>query len=185
MLCTAVNKIDKTLLRNAESTKLNPAFWIINPPENVISQSPEYWIIVGDTITLMNQSQIDTVDLPRFKEHKLYQLDNWLENQLETTTTFVYNSNSYTFKFSEETNNRLIYLYTFSNAAVNTNFAAANKTYAFYDDIGVVRNLNAVAIANVFARYGTSRLVIINTYLQKKEAIRVAASKNDLAAIII
>ena len=186
MLATVIHKPTKQLMRHVETTKLSPITdYIINPPQDVINTPPEYWVISGDTVRVMNAGEIAAIIFPQQKTDKLQQLEDWWITLGLQGISITYNSNTYIFDGSDAAFNHLVSLYTFSKAAVDTSFAAANKTYPFIDRTGTSRNLTAVQIANILARYGTTRLTNYNNYTQKRNAINAATNKAALDAIII
>lgn len=185
MLCTAIHLPSKTILRNVESTKLNPSEHLINPDQTILDTPSDYWVVSGNTITIMDQTQKDAIDIIKLKIFKRLQLENWLDGQLDTTTTFTYSSNSYTFKFNDTTNDYLMQLYTMAKSAVDTSFATASKTYAVYDENNTLRNLNNSQISNVYARYATNRAAIYVTYYAKIAEIKNASTKAQVIAITI
>lgn len=62
-MATVVHRTTKELRRSVNTPDFDVADWIINPDLSAVRGQPsKYWVITGDSVTLMDQAARDVVD---------------------------------------------------------------------------------------------------------------------------
>ncbi len=87
-MANVLNRTTKQYITSANTPEYPTAQWIIDPNMSaVVGFGSQYWIITGDVVTLMNQSQRDAVDaaaLNAARDAKAARMDD-LEDELRAT----------------------------------------------------------------------------------------------------
>lgn len=88
-MSNVLNRVTKQYLHSVHAPDYPTTEWIHNPDlSTVIGFDSKYWVITGDTVTLMSQSERDAVDAADLQAQRDAEADQ-LINQEDVTRAFM------------------------------------------------------------------------------------------------
>ena len=181
MLVTAVNKEDKTVVRNAAQLKLNAEDWIISPPEEIFLEPSKYWIIEGGSIRVATQDEKDVIDFPELKIAKFIQLDSWWKSIEDTGITVQ--SPHIVLGVTPNDITLMNGVFTTAQSCVALGIKTQSDTFQLHDFYNEVHLFTLSQLTTILLSYSQQRSALHATYKAKYRAIDAATTKGQLDSI--
>lgn len=182
-LVTAVNKITKEVLRNAAEHKLTPGLYIINPPEEILQVSSRYWVVDGENLRIMSDSEKDNIDLPVYKEQKLFLLNQWWENRESIGIRVQIPNIDITLGITSDDITLMNGVFTMADKCVMLGIKQPTDLFQLHDKEGNPHQFTISQLTNVLLIYSQTRSSIHATYKAKIKQINAADTKSSLDSI--
>lgn len=181
MLVTAIQKNNKVIHRNIALSKIDQSLYIINPPQEILSEPSEFWKIDGNTISIMNDEEKNVVLLGRNKESKLKELEEWWSN-IELTGIKI---NGYDFYLGIENDDIAALTGTFvlSQQSISLGLANNQTVFTVFDKEKIPHQITFANMTSLLLQYGQTSVSLTQIYNDKKNEINNATSQSELDAI--